>query len=134
MKRTFTLGVGLMILLVVITGCVNENLAMNNQKDEGPFTNDNWNDFANNVPVEIDNSILQTCYDYAKSLGYEIKEQGKYQSVIIGNSKVGVVYIHDGDDIKRDLVDEKDYLIIFEEIRIVIDVDTGIALGTIPYV
>ena len=134
MKRILALGMGLMILLAVFVGRANENLTIKNQKEAGPFTSDNGNAFANNVPVVIDNSTLQTCYDYAKSLSYEIKDTDKYQSVILGKSNVDVVYIHDGDDVKRELVDEGDYLIIFEEIRIVIDVETGIALGTIPYV
>lgn len=124
-------------ILLVILGIVTFNnlkIQTEFQTDiEGTFTNKNENViFDNAVPVEIDSGILQKCYDYTTSLGYEIKDKSKYKSVLLGESFVKAVHLDD--DAKRDMLDENDYLIVFDEIRIVIDVDTGIVLGNIPYV
>lgn len=113
--------------------CVLCLLSACTQVEKGPFTTKNTNDtFSNAKPVKIDDDILQTCYDYTESLGYKIQDKDKYKSVILGESHVESVHIDD--DNNRDLLDEKDYLILFDEIRIVMDADTGIVLGNIPYV
>ena len=131
-KKTIVFTIGIIFLFVVFVGCNNTESAPENSQEEGPFTNDNWNDYANNVPVKIDDDILQSCYRYTDSLGYEIKEKEKYKSVLLGESNV--TYVAVADDVNRDMLDKDDYLIIFQEIKIVIDADTGIVLGTIPYV
>jgi hypothetical protein len=38
------------------------------------------------------------------------------------------------DSDKRAMIDKNDCLVIFEEIRVVIDAETGAVLGRIPYV
>lgn len=99
---------------------------------QGSYTTNNENEYANAIPVEITDEILKTCYDYADSLGYEIKDKSKYKSVILGESHIKSVHLED--DAKSDMLDKSDYLILFDEIKIVIDADTGIILGNIPYV
>jgi hypothetical protein len=51
---------------------------------------------------------------------------------LLGESNISSVLLDDDTD--ADMVDENDYLVIFQEIRAVIYADTGITLGRIPYV
>jgi len=128
MKKIIALGVTILILLVSIVGCKG-----NKNSDEGPFSTDNLKGYENRIPVIISSDILQTCYRYAEDKGFAIKDKERYISVLLGVSDIKYVYVGE-DDAKRDMLDENDYLIVFQEMRIVIDADTGIVLGTIPFV
>jgi hypothetical protein len=130
MKKTIALCISILTLLALFTGCTTEGRT---GASEGPFTNDNRNDFADNTPVIISDEILQTCYRYADSLGYVIKDKDRYTSVLLGESLIDAVYT-EGDDNKRAMIDKDDFIVIFEELRIVIDAETGAVLGRIPYV
>jgi ABC-type Fe3+-hydroxamate transport system substrate-binding protein len=112
---------------LVLAACSNATVS-----SEGSSTANDLYDFSNNTPVQIDNDILQTCLSYSKSLGYEIEEKKTYTSVLLGESNIS--YVHIDDDVDVDKVDGNDYLIIFDEIRTVVDADTGTVLGRIPYV
>ena len=129
MKRIILLSVAVLVLIAAATGCVGTS---GNIIEEGPFTNDNRNDFAGNKSVKINNDMLDACYRYADDKGYEIKNKKEYRGVLLGESLVASVYTENEND--RGLVDENDYLIIFEEIRVIVDADTGKVLGNIPYV
>jgi ABC-type Fe3+-hydroxamate transport system substrate-binding protein len=122
-KRAFAL---IAFALLILTACSTAT------PSNSSSTNDNWQDFADNTPVQIDDAILQACYSYSKALGYDIEKKEEYRSVLLGESNISSVLLDDDTD--ADMVDENDYLVIFQEIRAVIDADTGITLGRIPYV
>jgi hypothetical protein len=134
-KKTILIGIA--ITIVAVCGIfIGRVLVAEPPADafvEGPFTNDNWDDFAYNVPIIIDNETLQTCYRYADSLGYGIKDKEKYISILLGELLVDAVHTG-GDNDKRAMIDKNDIIVIFEEIRIVIDAESGAVLGRIPYV
>lgn len=102
------------------------------EQTKGPFTTNDENEYANAVTVEIDSVILEACYEYTELLGYEIKDKSKYRSVLLGQDNIKYVSLID--DNRRDMLDENDYLVEFDSSKIVIDADSGIALGNIPYV
>jgi len=130
MKRIFIFCIVLLVSLAMLTGCE----SIKNSEDDTTNSSEKplETDYNNAVPVGINADILKTCYDYSTSLGYEIKDRDNYKSVLLGESNVAFV-ANIGDD-KKDMVDENDFLIIFQEIRIVIDADAGVVIGTIPYV
>jgi hypothetical protein len=124
-KRAFIFAIALSLL--ILTAC-----SSNGRTGVSPAANDNSDDFASNIPVEVDDDILQSCYSYAAVLGYDIQEKEDYSSVLLGGSNVSTVHLDD--DANADMVDENDCLVIFLEIRVVVDADTGAVLGRIPYV
>ena len=128
MKKTIVFGIIALVLLASIAGCKGNA----NSGDVG-VTTDNLKGYEDRIPVAVSDDILQTCYRYAEEKGYEVKDKGQYVSVLLGKTDMDYVNIS-GDDAKRDMLDENDYLVVFQEIRIVIDADTGIVLGTIPFV
>ena len=129
MNRPFAIAIATLILLAIFTGCYNQN--DNQTSDEGPFSNDNWNDFPNAIPVSVDDEIINVCHDWAISNGYEI-DRSIFKSVLLGESLIEYVFLHD--DSYSDLLDASDYLVIFENVRLVIDSEIIIILGRIPYV
>ncbi len=131
MKKTIALLL-VSMLIMVSSGCHNPNATPDNTQVGGPFTNDNSADFANSIPATIDNKLLQACYEYSETCGYAIKNKEKYKSVLLDEANIG--YVSLDDDSKREMLNENDLLIIFDEIRIVLDADTGAVLGRIPYV
>ncbi|MBQ8975347.1 MAG: hypothetical protein IJ072_06465 [Oscillospiraceae bacterium] len=95
----------------------------------GPYTNDS-DDFADGIPVEVDSSVLETCEEYASSLGYETGSFMK--AVLLGDKWIDSVICDD--DMKTELIDTKDIVVIFDNIRCVVDAEKEIVLGRIPYV
>ena len=87
-------------------------------------------DFSNAIPAEINDNIIQNCTSYAKNLGYDTGETKK--AVLLGEEWVASV--HCDDDTKQELIDAKDIVVIFDNIRCVVDADTEIVLGRIPFV
>jgi len=132
MKKIISLFILIVILFVIITGCDDVNNSSGGKSD-GLHITDNLKDYTNYIPVEISDDILQACYRYADNKGYIIKEKETYKSGLLGSNYIKYVYVGE-DDTKRDLLDENDYLIVFQEMKVVIDAGTGIVLGEIPYV
>jgi hypothetical protein len=130
--RKSVLALAAAMFLLALPGCANSVAIPGYSPNEGPFTDKNEQDYANAIPVEIDADILQACYEYSNSLGYEIEDKEEYQSVLLGESEIAYVLLDD--DSRSDMLDEDDYLIIFKEIKAVTDADTGVILGRIPYV
>ncbi|MBR3950124.1 MAG: hypothetical protein IKJ84_05555 [Oscillospiraceae bacterium] len=117
MKRLQILIV--LIFLVSMLGCSQE-----------PHTSVETTGFDSAVPIDVSDAIHQTCISYAKSLGYET---GHFQkSVLLGTSYVQYVYCEDSE--KEGMIDANDFLVIYDRIRCVVDADTNIVLGRIPYV
>jgi len=130
MKKSIAISVAIVVLLALVTGCVERS---SNNLNESASTNNNWNDFVDNIPAKVNDEMLHACYRYADSLGYGIKDRDNYKSVLLGESLIDTVYTGEDND-KCSMIDKSDYLVIFEEIRIVIDAETGAVLGHIPYV
>lgn len=131
MKMTVIWGLCLLMALAGLVGCGEDRNGGTVNANE-PSTNYSWDDFASNTPAEVDSAMLQTCYFHASKLGYAIKDKAKYQSFLVGKDSVASVSAEDG--VSKSEIDENDYLVIFQEIRVVIDAETGAVLGTIPYV
>jgi hypothetical protein len=131
MKRDNLFLIVLIFHILILASCADINSTQDNTQVEGPFTQDNLKDLTHNTNIIIDDNILQTCYLYADSLGYVINKKDEYIRVLLGKSNIAYVYT---DEANSDMVDEDDFLITFQEVRIVIDADTGVALGTIPFV
>lgn len=87
-------------------------------------------DFSNAIPAEVNDSIIQNCTIYSEKLGYETGAMKK--AVLLGESWLKFVYCDD--DLKQELIDATDIVVIFDNIRCVVDADTEIVLGRIPYV
>ena len=87
-------------------------------------------DFSNAVPFEVNDDIIQNCVTYAENVGYETGELKK--AVLLGEERLNSVYCDD--ETKQDLIDSRDVVVIFENIRCVVDTETGIVLGRIPFV
>ena len=124
-KMKFSLS--LLIFLLAFASC---NAVTSN---DSLHTTDNLKDYTDYIPIEINEDILQTCYDYADKMNWIIKDKNKYKSGLLGNDYKKYVNVGD-DETKVEMLDENDYLIWFQEMRLVIDADTGIVLGVIPYV
>jgi len=129
MNRPLAIAIATLVLLAVFTGCYSQNNTQTS--DEGPFSNDNQSDFSNAFPVSVDDEIINVCHEWAISNGYEI-DRRTYKSVLLGESLIEFVFLHD--ETYSGLLDASDYLIIFENVRLVIDSELSIVLGTIPYV
>ncbi len=91
---------------------------------------DHSDDFADSISVEVDSSVLKTCEKFAESLGYET---GNFQKAVLLSNK-WIEYVVCDDDLKAELIDAKDIVVIFENIRCVVDSEKEIVLGRIPYV
>lgn len=87
-------------------------------------------DFTNAVPAEINDNIVQNCTNYSQSLGYQTGKIKK--AVLLGEDKLTSVYCEE--DMKQQLIDSSDIVVIFENIRCVVDAETEIVLGRIPFV
>lgn len=87
-------------------------------------------DFSNTIPASINDNIIQNCDRYAKKLGYETGELQK--AVLLDETWIESVYCDD--DSKKEMLDLEDMIVIFENIRCVVDADTEVVLGRIPYV
>lgn len=85
-------------------------------------------DFVNVVRVEVNDNILKNCAEYAQALGYETGELE--MAVLLGEDLLGDVYCEE--DAKQALLDSGDIVVIFENIRCVVDAETEIVLGRIP--
>lgn len=90
----------------------------------------NTDDFANAIPVEVNDNIIRNCTVFAEDLGYEIGNLKK--SILLGEKWIDAVYCDD--DMKQEMIDSRDIVVVFESIRCVVDADTEIVLGRIPYV
>ena len=66
---------------------------------------------------------------FSENLGYETGEMKK--AVLLGEEWLKAVYCEDG---MRELIDSSDIVVIFENIRCVVDAETEVVLGTIPFV
>ena len=93
-------------------------------------TFDMSNDFLNAIPAEVNDNIIQNCISYSENLGYKTGEMKK--TVLLGEDCVSYVYCED--DMKQELIDSGDIVVIFENIRCVVDAETEIVLGRIPFV
>ena len=118
-----------MYLLILLVGCSHPNT------ERGPFTQKN-DAFDNAVPINIDDTVIQACYDYIDKNGYgnsgDTHDKYTYKSVCIGKTNMSAVVLDD--ESMRDMLDESDYVIVFDFINIVVDSDTHTILGRIPLV
>ena len=112
-------------MIVSLVAC-SDNTSISEQSENS----NNTDDFANAIPVEVNDNIIRNCTVFAENLGYEIGNLKK--SVLLGEKWIDAVYCDD--DMKQDLIDSKDIVVVFEGIRCVVDADTEIVLGRIPYV
>lgn len=88
-------------------------------------------DFANAIPAEVNDNIIRNCTSYAESLGYKTGEMKK--AVLLGDD-LWLKSVYCEDDMKRELIDSRDIVVIFENIRCVVDAETEIVLGCLPFV
>ena len=118
----------LVLALVCMTGLVGCNETATREQPEGtPVLGD---DFSNAISFNVNDNIIQNCVSYAENLEYETGEVKK--TVLLGEDWISAVYCDD--DMKRGMIDAKDIIVIFDNIRCVVDTDTEIVLGRIPYV
>lgn len=86
--------------------------------------------FTNAIPAEVNDDIIQNCTSYSENLGYKTGEMKK--AVLLGEDWLSSVFCED--DRKQELIDSRDIVVIFENIRCVVDAETEIVLGRIPFV
>ena len=94
------------------------------------YTSSMQDDFPNAIPAEVNDSIIQNCKVFSENLGYETGEMKK--AVLLGEEWMKYVYCED--EMKKELIDSSDIVVVFENIRCVVDAETEVVLGTIPFV
>lgn len=112
------------IFALALAGC--NNIAANEPK---MYTSSMQDDFPNAIPAEVNDNIIQNCTIFSENLGYETGEMKK--AVLLGEEWLKAVYCEDG---MRELIDSSDIVVIFENIRCVVDAETEVVLCTIPFV
>lgn len=120
--------IAVVLVLVPVLGLVACNGTETRGQAEEPIVLQD--DFSNSISVEINDNIIQNCISYAKNLGYDAGKTKK--AVLLGEDWIASVYCDD--DMKQGLIDAKDIVVIFDSIRCVVDADTEIVLGRIPFV
>lgn len=86
--------------------------------------------FTNAIPAEVNDNIIQNCISYSENLGYATGALKK--AALLGEDWLSSVFYED--DMKQELIDSRDIVVIFENIRCVVDAETEIVLGRIPFV
>ena len=86
--------------------------------------------FQNATPAEVNDNIIQNCKVFSENLGYETGEMKK--AVLLGEEWMKYVYCED--EMKKELIDSSDIVVVFENIRCVVDAETEIVLGSLPFV
>lgn len=94
------------------------------------YTSSMQDDFPNAIPAEVNDSIIQNCKVFSENLGYETGEMKK--AVLLGEEWMKYVYCED--EMKKELIDSSDIVVVFENIRCVVDAETEIVLGSLPFV
>ena len=120
--KKLTVLVLAMVYVLTLAGC-------NNNVIQGPDAA-KQEDFPNAIPIEVNDNIIQKCISYSENLGYVAGEMEK--AVLLGEDHLNYVYCED--DRKQELIDSSDIVVIFENIRCVVDSETEIVLGRIPFV
>ena len=116
------------IALVFAIVCIFTLFACTREPEEQKTVNEDG--FTNAVPAKVNDNIIQNCTSYSENLGYKTGEMKK--AVLLGTDWLSHVYCED--DMKQELIDSRDIVVIFENIRCVVDTETEIVLGRIPFV
>lgn len=124
MKKLITLVLALVFILS-LAGC---NDTTTKESEEQKTAKED--DFTNAIPAEANENIIQNCISYSEDLGYTAGELKK--AVLLGTDRLSYVYCED--DMKQELIDSGDIVVIFENIRCVVDAEAEIVLGRIPFV
>ena len=114
-----------LVLILSLTGC-NDTTTKEPEEQKAVKAYD----FANAIPAEVNDNIIQNCTCYSENLGYKTGEMKK--AVLLGTDWLSYVYCEN--DMKQELIDSRDIVVIFENIRCVVDAETEIVLGSIPFV
>lgn len=112
--------------------CVLGLVGCNNRTANEPemYNSSMQDDFPNAIPAEVNDNIIQNCTVFSENLGYETGEMKK--AVLLGEEWMKYVYCED--EMKKELIDSSDIVVIFENIRCVVDAETEIVLGSLPFV
>ena len=124
MKKLITL-VLVLVFILSLAGC---NDTTTKEPEEQKTVKEDG--FTNAIPAEVNDNIIQNCTSYSENLGYKTGEMKK--AVLLGTDWLSYVYCED--DMKQELIDSRDIVVIFENIRCVVDAETEIVLGRIPFV
>lgn len=124
MKRLIACALTLVCVLGLV-GC--NNITANESEMQNSSMQD---DFPKAIPAEVNDNIIQNCTSYSEYLGYKTGEMKKV--VLLGEEWLNYVYCED--DMKKKLIDSSDIVVIFENIRCVVDTETEIVLGHLPFV
>ena len=108
-----------------LVGCNNRTL-----NEPEMYNSSMQDDFPNAIPAEVNDNIIQNCTVFSENLGYETGEMKK--AVLLGEEWMKYVYCED--EMKKELIDSSDIVVIFENIRCVVDAETEIVLGSLPFV
>ena len=112
--------------------CVLGLVGCNNRTVNEPemYNSSMQDDFSNAIPAEVNDNIIHNCTVFSENLGYETGEMKK--AVLLGEEWMKYVYCED--EMKKELIDSSDIVVIFENIRCVVDAETEIVLGSLPFV